>query len=45
MYENRHGNSRVSKILIGNKCDLTSKRQVTEDEGLKFAKDHNLQYI
>jgi GTPase SAR1 family protein len=32
-------------ILIGNKNDLASKREVSEDEALDFAKKNNLDYI
>jgi GTPase SAR1 family protein len=31
--------------LIGNKADKQKERQVTEDEGLEFAKKHKLDYI
>ena len=35
----------VSIILFGNKCDLEDKRQVTEEEAIKFAKEKNLTYL
>ena len=31
----------VMMVIVGNKLDLTEKRQVTTDEGIKFAKNHN----
>ena len=35
----------VSIILFGNKCDLEDKRQVTEEEAIKFAKEKNIRYL
>ena len=35
----------VSLILFGNKCDLEDKREVTEEEAIKFAKENNLKYL
>jgi len=32
-------------MLIGNKSDLDHKRQVTTEEGEKFAKEHGLLFI
>jgi GTPase SAR1 family protein len=41
----RHGNTHCATVLIGNKTDLHSKRQVSEDEGLEFANKNKLDYI
>ena len=41
----KHGNTHPSVILIGNKADKTSKRQVSEEEGHSFAKKHGLDYV
>lgn len=41
----RFGSPQSSVILIGNKNDLASKREVSEDEALIFAKKNNLDYI
>jgi small GTP-binding protein len=38
-------NKNVSILLIGNKKDLTSKREITKQEAEKFAKCFNLEYI
>lgn len=38
-----HGN--LITILVGNKCDLVGKREVTEDEASAFAQKNNLEYI
>ncbi|KAI8092562.1 ras family-domain-containing protein [Halteromyces radiatus] len=32
-------------VLVGNKTDLSEKREVTTDEGEKKAKDHNVMFI
>lgn len=32
-------------ILIGNKCDLNSRRIVTIDQASQFAQDNNMQYF
>lgn len=32
-------------MLIGNKCDLDQRRQVSTEEGERFAKDNNLIFM
>uniref|UniRef100_A0A0A9YKM7 GTP-binding protein yptV4 n=1 Tax=Lygus hesperus TaxID=30085 RepID=A0A0A9YKM7_LYGHE len=32
-------------MLIGNKCDLTSKRRVSYEEGAAFAKANNMLFV
>lgn len=32
-------------MLIGNKCDLDQRRQVSTDEGERFAKDNGLIFL
>lgn len=39
------GNPDMSVMLVGNKCDLDSRRTVSTEEGMKFAKDHNLLFL
>ena len=41
----RHGSTHCATVLIGNKTDLQSKRKVSEDEGLDFARKNKLDYI
>jgi GTPase SAR1 family protein len=41
----RYSNQNIVIMLIGNKCDLESKRQVTTEEGAKFAEDHGLTFL
>ena len=40
-----HGSSDMTVILVGNKCDLEHVRQVTTDEGKKFAQDNGLLFV
>ncbi|KAJ3368541.1 Ras- protein Rab-2A [Kappamyces sp. JEL0680] len=40
-----HGNDEIKSILVANKCDQESKRQVSREEGMEFAKRHGLLYI
>ena len=32
-------------MLIGNKCDLEHRRQVSPEEGKKFAEEHGLMFL
>ena len=41
----RNATPQVLKILIGNKCDLEEKRQITKDEGEAFAIRNGMQFI
>ncbi|EAS04830.2 small guanosine triphosphatase family Ras family protein (macronuclear) [Tetrahymena thermophila SB210] len=41
----QNGNPQMSFILVGNKCDLEQDRQVSYEEGEKFAKEHDLVYL
>lgn len=40
--KNNNSNKFLVIMLIGNKCDLEYKRQVSTQEGRQFAKDHGL---
>ncbi len=40
-----HSTPGIKIFLIGNKSDLEEKRQVSNEEGLKFAKDYNLDFF
>lgn len=40
-----HGNENIKSIMVANKCDQESKRQVSRQEGIEFAQRHNLLYI
>ncbi|PWA23827.1 hypothetical protein CCH79_00010970 [Gambusia affinis] len=35
----------VSQMLIGNKCDIESKRKVSKETGEKLAKDHSIRFF
>lgn len=41
----QNGNSDMVIILIGNKSDLDSKRQVSKEEGERFAKENGLIFM
>lgn len=40
-----NGMKDICVILIGNKCDLESQRQVSFEEGQEFAKEHDLLFL
>ncbi|KAL4482537.1 hypothetical protein ABPG72_005780 [Tetrahymena utriculariae] len=40
-----NGNSTLTFMLIGNKSDLESQREVTYEEGQQLAKEHNMLFI
>ena len=35
----------VIKLLVGNKCDLEEKREVTYDEGMELAKQFDVPFL
>jgi Ras-related protein Rab-2A len=41
----QHSNNNMTIMLIGNKCDLEQKRQVSTEEGEAFAKEHGLVFL
>lgn len=41
----RYAMGSVSKLLVGNKCDLTSKKVVTYDEGNELARSLGIQFV
>lgn len=41
----QNANANMVIMLIGNKSDLDARRQVTTDEGKKFAQDHGLIFL
>ena len=41
----KNANKNVYKLLIGNKCDLEDKRQVTYQEGKDFAESNGMKFI
>ena len=41
----RFAQSDVIRILVGNKCDLTEKREVTFEEGQEMAKNFGIEFL
>merc|ERR1712060_632901 len=41
----QNGNQNMTIMLIGNKCDLEHKREVTPEEGAKFAQENGLLFM
>jgi GTPase SAR1 family protein len=41
----RNASKNVIKILIGNKCDLEEKREITYDEGKELADMYGMKFI
>ena len=41
----RHASDNISRILVGNKCDLEENRQVTSDEGKELAEHYNVRFL
>lgn len=42
---NRYASENVSKLLVGNKCDLESKKVVTYDEGKELADSYGIKFL
>eukprot|EP00493_Phyllostaurus_siculus_P001396 UN01404 len=41
----QNGNQNMTIMLIGNKCDLEHRRQVSTEEGEAFAQKHGLMFL
>lgn len=41
----QHATSDVEKMILGNKCDMTDKRQVSKDRGEKLAIDYGVKFL
>ncbi|KAL0968917.1 hypothetical protein UPYG_G00273670 [Umbra pygmaea] len=40
-----HASSDVKKMVLGNKCDMTDRRQVSKDRGEKLAIDYGVKFL
>ncbi|XP_021363770.1 ras-related protein Rab-10-like [Mizuhopecten yessoensis] len=40
-----HANEDVEKMILGNKCDMENKRQVSKDRGESIAKEHSIPFL
>ncbi|KAF3854833.1 hypothetical protein F7725_022888 [Dissostichus mawsoni] len=41
----QHASSDVEKMVLGNKCDMTDRRQVSKDRGEKLAIDYGVKFL
>ncbi|KAJ3337305.1 GTP-binding protein [Gonapodya sp. JEL0774] len=41
----QHATEGVNKVLIGNKCDMTDKRQVTKEQGQALADEYGIRFV
>lgn len=41
----KNASDNISRILVGNKCDLESKRAVTTEEGQELADHYNIRFM
>jgi Ras-related protein Rab-1A len=41
----KHASDNVSRILVGNKCDMDESRQVSTDEGKELADQYNIRFM
>lgn len=41
----KHASDNISRILVGNKCDMESQRQVSTDEGRELAEHYNVRFL
>ncbi|XP_037539457.1 ras-related protein Rab-8B [Nematolebias whitei] len=40
-----HASSDIEKMILGNKCDMTDRRQVSKDRGEKLAIDYGVKFL
>jgi len=40
-----HANEDVEKMILGNKCDMEDKRQVSNERGMMVAKEHGIPFL
>ena len=41
----KHASENISRILVGNKCDLESARAVSKEEGQELADHYNIRFL
>ena len=41
----KHASDNISRILVGNKSDMTEARQVSTDEGKELAEHYNVRFL
>ncbi|XP_064624276.1 ras-related protein Rab-10-like isoform X3 [Lineus longissimus] len=40
-----HANEDVERMILGNKCDIEDKRQVSRERGTVIAREHNIPFL
>ena len=40
-----HGCNEISKVLVGNKCDMSDKRKISFEQGKEFAETHGMKFF
>lgn len=40
-----NADANIISMLVGNKCDITDKREVKTEDAAKFAEDNNLAFM
>lgn len=40
-----HANEDVEKMILGNKCDMEDKRQISKEKGEVIGREHNIPFL
>ena len=45
MFDVKHANEDVEKMILGNKCDMDDKRMISRDRGETIAREHGIRFL